>query len=154
MRFLNTFRGRLLVILAVLLITTLGVQYYLNLLVQNENNEIREKQEQTIVAGFSIGFSGLTAEERMQELVVAPGQTFFDEESRQRIKDILIVDNNWQVIDSLTDEYLPTTDENGKPVYRKLNELKELPAPMGALRLGEDLKQFPNQISSEKKDDE
>ena len=44
MTFLNTFRGRLLLILAFLLITTLGVQYYLNLLTQRQNNDLREAQ--------------------------------------------------------------------------------------------------------------
>ena len=44
MRFLNTFRGRLLVILTIMLVATLGVQYYLNLLTQRESAALRERQ--------------------------------------------------------------------------------------------------------------
>lgn len=156
MKFFNTFRGRLLLILALLLVATLGVQYYRNLLTQNENNEIRETQEQTIVAGIAIGISGLTSNDRMQDLVTAPDQTFFDEAAKERIKDILIIDNNWRVTDSLNnDDYLPTAGNDGEIIYRQLKDLTDLPAPMlmGAPRLGDDLKQFPNQ-KSEKADDE
>ncbi|MFZ1699344.1 MAG: ATP-binding protein [Pyrinomonadaceae bacterium] len=144
MTFLHTFRGRLLLILALLLVTTLGFQYYLNLLVQNENNEIREKQEQSLDAGFAIGMSGLTSTERIQDLVKAPGQTFFDEQARERIKEILIIDDQWQVWDGLTNEHLPTTGSGGEIIYKHLKDIQDLPAPSGAPRLGADLKQFPN----------
>jgi len=152
MKFFNTFRGRLLLILAILLVATLGFQYYLNLLTQRENNDIREKQEQSLVAGIAIGISGLTNEsDRIQDLVTAPGQTFFDEQTGGRIKDILIIDNNWQVWDSLRDDYLPVTGDNGDLIYKQLKDLTDLPAPMAGLRLAEDLKQFPNPNSTQAK---
>ena len=66
MTFLNTFRGRLLLILALLLITTLGVQYYLNLLTQRQNNDLREAQTRALVAGIAIGSNGITSSEYMQ----------------------------------------------------------------------------------------
>ncbi len=150
MKFFNTFRGRLLLILAILLVTTLGFQYYLNLLTQNENNEIREKQEQTLVAGIAIGISGLTKTgDRIQDLITAPDQTFFDEKAEKRIKDILIIDNNWHVWDSLNDEYLPTIGDDGELIYKRLIDLTNLPPPRGGPRLGDDLKQFPNQSTGE-----
>ena len=94
MRFFNTFRGRLLLILAILLIATLGVQYYLNLRTQNENTELREKQEQAIAAGFALGLSAMTAEkDRLQDFIDVPGQRFLDENARKRIRDIIIIDN-------------------------------------------------------------
>lgn len=76
MKVLNTFRGRLLLILAMLLIATLGFQYYLNLVTQNENNEIREKQEQTIAAAISIGISSLTRDDRIRDLIAARSDLF------------------------------------------------------------------------------
>ena len=152
MTFLNTFRGKLLLILALLLIATLGFQYYLNLVVQNENNEIREKQEQTIAAGIAIGISGLTStKDRIQDLVSASGQTFFDSEASQRIKDILIITDKWQISDSLTDYNLPTAGEGDELNYKLLSELTDLPAPSGAARLGRDLEQFPNKIHNDSK---
>ncbi len=145
MTFFNTFRGRLLLILTFLLMATLGVQYYLNLLTQKENNDLRETQEQTIVAGMTLGFAGITAkDDRVQDLLDQPGQTFLDENSRARIKDIIIIDNNWQVTDSLNESYQPSTGINGEAVYKLLGDLKDLPPLMEGSRLGEDLKYFPN----------
>ena len=63
MNFFNTFRGRLLVILTLLLIVTLGVQFYLNYRKQKENNAlIAQLQEHALVAGFALGVNSLTSE--------------------------------------------------------------------------------------------
>ena len=62
MNFLNTFRARLLIILVILLITTLGFQYFLNLRTEKQNKELRETQEQALVAGIALGF--IPAEKR------------------------------------------------------------------------------------------
>ncbi len=144
MTFLNTFRGRLLLILAFLLITTLGVQYYLNLLTQRQNNDLREAQTRALVAGIAIGSNGITSSEYMQDLVKREDQTFFDDTATERIKDVIIVDNEWRIADSLNPALEPKVDENGNAVYRKLSDLTDLPRLMEASRLGEDLKQFPN----------
>ncbi|HXH68916.1 MAG TPA: hypothetical protein VNI60_01080, partial [Pyrinomonadaceae bacterium] len=69
MNFFNTFRGRLLVILAFLLIATLGVQYYLNLKTQNENNDLRQKQTQALVAGIALGINGVTSSALIEDIV-------------------------------------------------------------------------------------
>ncbi len=144
MTFLNTFRGRLLLILAFLLITTLGVQYYLNLLTQRQNNDLREAQTRALVAGIAIGSNGITSSEYMQDLVKREDQTFFDDTATERIKDVIIVDNEWRIADSLNPALEPKIDENGNAVYKKLSDLTDLPRLMEASRLGEDLKQFPN----------
>lgn len=148
MAFLNTFRGKLLLILAIMLMATLGVQYYLNLVVQDENNQIRESQEQAIVAAIALAFRSIPSNDRMQDLLDVPGQTYLDEDARRRIRDIIIVDNDWQVTDSLSTEYLPTTDENDKSVLRNLKDLSGLPPLMEEARLGEDLAKFPNRRSN------
>lgn len=147
----NTFRGRLLIILAFLLIATLGVQFYLNLSTQDENNEIRELQAQALVAGITLGFNSLTSKDRLQDLVRRDEQPFFDEETTRRIKDIIIINNNWQISDSLSDEYLPTTDDDGKAKYLNLLELTDLPPLMESNRLGADLEKFPNRKSAQNK---
>src|SRR5262249_44015994 len=100
MRFFSTFRGRLLLILAFLLVVTLGVQYYLNLLNEDDNARLRETNEASVVAGFSVGMSSLTSENYRVQDLVAQGQVHFDEGDRRRIKDILIIDNEWHVKDS------------------------------------------------------
>lgn len=149
MRFFNTFRGRLLLILAVLLVATLGVQYYLNLKTQEENNEIRERQEQTLVSGIALGFNSITSREYIQDLIAKGGHDLFDEETTHRIRDIIIINNEWQIYDSLDPEHLPTTDDAGNTVYKRLSELTDLPPLAQEERLGDDLKNFPNRRKGE-----
>ena len=143
--FLNTFRGRLLIILAFLLITTLGVQYYLNLKTQRENDILRAKQEQALVAGMVLGFSGISSSEYMRDLVDSGRQPFFDEKNSQRIKDVIIINNEWQIWDTLNSpNYLPAV-ENEKTTYHKLSELKDLPPLIeDEKKLGADIGKFPN----------
>ncbi len=144
MQFFSTFRARLLLILAAMLVATVSFQYYLNLRTQAENNELREAQEQAIVAAISLAFRTIPSTDRMQDLVEMPGQTYLDENARKRIRDIIIINNEWRVTDSLSPDYLPTADENNDPIMRRLEDLENLPPLMEDARLGEDLKRFPN----------
>jgi len=145
MGFFSTFRGRLLLILAFLIIATLGVQYYVNLLTQVENNNQREIQERTLVAGISVGISSLTSQDdRVGDLINEPGQTFLDDIAKQRIKDVIIVDNMWRVTDSLNPDYLPVQIDGGEVIYKPLSALTDLPPLMEGKRLGDDLQKFPN----------
>lgn len=149
MDFFNTFRGRLLLILAFLLIATLAVQFYLNLRTQNENEDRREALEQAIFAGIELGVSGITSSEYMQDLVAEPGLTLVDAEARSRIRDIIIIDNNWQIIDSLNPDLVPSIAEDGTATYRELRELTNLPPLMESSRLGTDAEKFPNQKAAD-----
>ncbi|MBC7798908.1 MAG: hypothetical protein H7Z37_18720, partial [Pyrinomonadaceae bacterium] len=54
--FIKTFRGQLFVVLAVLLLITLGVQYYLNLQTEQQNAQRLKQQENALVAGLALGF--------------------------------------------------------------------------------------------------
>lgn len=155
MNFINTFRGRLVVILALLLMTTLGVQYYLNLLTETENAELRAAEERTIVAAITLGFASITSSDyRLQDLIDQPDQTFLDESARERIRDVIIIDSNWQVTDSLNPDYLPTFDDDDKVTKRNLRDLTDLPPLMEGKRLGADLDFFPNRKTSQNKEDD
>jgi signal transduction histidine kinase len=154
MDFFNTFRGRLLVVLALLLIATLGVQFYLNLRTQTENERLRELQEQTIVSGIALGVSGITSSEYMQDLIDKPGQTFLDTDARERIRDIIIINNKWQITDSLNPDLVPTTADDGSDVFRNLSEVTDLPLLMEGSRLGPDIEKFPNRKTSQNNSDD
>jgi len=128
-----------------LLITTLSVQYYLNLQRQNENAKQLERQEQAFLAGIALGFNSLTSEDRLRDFVKREGQPFYDKRTTERIADILVINSKWQVNDSLSDDYLPTQDESGKTKYLNLKDLTNLPPLMeGRDRLGDDIDNFPN----------
>ncbi len=145
MRFFNTFRGKLLLILAVLLIATLGVQYYLNLRTQSENNELRADQARSLVTGISLGFRSIPMKDlRIKDLFEERDQAYFDEAAKDRIKDIIVIDSTWRVIDSLNPDYLPTYDDNDEVTYKNLSEITDLPPLMEGSRLGDDLQYFPN----------
>jgi signal transduction histidine kinase len=149
MNFFGTFRGRLLIVLAILLVTTLSVQYYFNLRRQDENRVRIEEQEQAFVAGIALGFNSLTSEDRLRDFVKREGQPFYDKKTTQRIQDILVINSKWQVNDSLSDRYLPTTDSNGEAKYLNLKDIKDLPPLMeGRERLGEDIDKFPNAVAT------
>lgn len=182
MNFFNTFRGRLLLILAFLLVSTLGVQYYLNLNTQQENDERREEQEKTVVDAIALGFASMTTEDRMIDLVSQPDQKFLDENARKRVRDIIVIDNFKQIYDSLDPNLLPVetgpvdpdqepgsnensnTLANASPTangaetvvtHKKLSELTDLPPLMEASRLGDDIQYFPNAATpGSKKGDE
>ena len=155
MGFFNTFRGRLLVILLLLIMATLSVQYYLNYLTQQENIELRDAQAEALVAGIALGTAGLTAPtERLVDLIDRPDQTFLDEEARARIIDIIIIDEKWLVRDSLNENYWPTTLEDGSLSHIPLAQLADLPPLMEGARLGEDLKNFPNVKEDKSRNDE
>ncbi len=142
--FFNTFRGKLLIVLAFLLIGTLSVQLYINLSTENENANLRKMQEQALVAGIAIGVNGMTSQDRIRDFVKREGQSYFDERTTQRIKDIIIINPEWEVYDSLSEKYLPATDANNEPINKKLNDLTDLPPLQEPSRLGEDMNRFPN----------
>lgn len=149
MNFLNTFRGRLLMILAFLLITTLGVQFYLNWRMERDNARMREMQEQALVAGIALGANSLTSGSRLSEFVKQEGQPFFDQKSTRRIEEIIIIDPDGDIRDTLSSKYLPEKQENDETKYFTLKDVQNLPPLMEGNRLGADMEKFPNANLSE-----
>jgi signal transduction histidine kinase len=133
-----------LIVLAFLLVVTLGVQYYLNLQNERVNAELRKKQEQALVAGIVLGVNGMQSPYRMSEVLEQENQAFFNERIKDKIQDVIVISNDWTVYDSLNPDYLPTVDENGKTVYKKISDLNDLPPLVDSERLGEDKDKFPN----------
>lgn len=143
MNFLNTFRGRLLLILALMLMATLSVQYYLNLVTQQDNEKLRDAQTRALVTGIALGSNGITSREYMSDFVQREDQPFFDEAIKARIKDIMVIDEEWKIADSLDESIGPRFDEAGNAVYTNLSEIKGLPRLAEADRIGGDVKYFP-----------
>ena len=154
MNFFKTFRGRLLLTLAFLLVATLGVQYYLNLLTQRQNNQLRDAQADAFAAGITLGSNSISSSAYMDELIRREDQTYYDEAAAARIRDVIIIDNRWQVRDSLNPDFQPTTGPNGESVYKNLADLPDLPPLKEGARLGEDIQHFPNANVETDDDDE
>jgi signal transduction histidine kinase len=143
MNFFQTFRGRLLLVLAILLIATLGVQYYLNLQTEQQNEKLREAQEQALVAGISLGFKSLSSDKRLFDIVKSEEQPFFNESIIDRIKDIIVINDGWEIYDTYSQNYLPDQNKN-ETNLQLLKDIRDLPPLVDANRLGEDRKYFPN----------
>ena len=154
MNFFQTFRGRLLLILTFLLIATLGVQYYLNLLTQRQNNDLRDAQAKALMAGITLGSNSISSLAYMDELISRGNQTYYDDAAAARIRDVIIIDNEWNVRDSLNSEFQPTTGPNGENVFKRLADLPGLPPLKEGARLGDDLHHFPNATAETDEDDE
>lgn len=150
MKLFHTFRARLLIILTILLIATLGVQFALNYQMESYNKKLREEREQALVAGIALGFKSFTSDDRLTYFVSRPGEPFFDENVIARIKDIIIINNLWQINDSINPKYLPVENEKGEFVKINLMDAKDLPPLVNAYRLGEDRNNFPNNIRKSK----
>jgi len=148
MKFYRTFRGRLVIVLALLLMAMLGGQYALNLREQRENGRLREQREQALVAGITLGFSALQSTDRLTDFLEGEGRPFFDRSIRDRIRDIIIINPDWEVEDSLDPRLIPTT-EGDVTLRKKLSDLTGLPPIMEGARLGDDFRRFPQTVTAD-----
>jgi signal transduction histidine kinase len=155
MEFFGTFRGRLLLIFAFLIVATLGVQFYLNLYMQSENDRIRELHDNALTSAFILGVNGITSGEYMSDMISQPTQQYLDDDSAQRVRDILIVDKNWQITDSLNPELVPNQTPDGSTEYKKLSEVANFPPLVQQSRFPDEIGNFPNiKVSDSKSADD
>ncbi|HEV2913377.1 MAG TPA: ATP-binding protein [Pyrinomonadaceae bacterium] len=134
-KLISSFRVRLLLVLAVLLIMTLGVQYYLNLLAAQRNARVIAEQEQALAAGVELGVKAITAGDYLITLRERANQPLLDEKAG-RVTNILVVDNEGQVRDSLDPDYNPEK-VNGVMQYKQLRDVP-LPRVISAGQLADD----------------
>ena len=91
MRLLNSFRVRLLLLLAALLMLTLSVQYYVNLRSVRSNTQFIVEQQQAIMAGVTLGVKSLSSGEYLDQMRDRVKQPLLGEQA-DRVKNLLIVD--------------------------------------------------------------
>lgn len=142
LRVFYSFRARLLLVLAALLVTTLGTQYYLNLVAERNNARIRSQQQRALIAGVALGVKSISSTERLSELRREANQPLLDELSG-RVANIVVIDHNWRVVDTLTGEYLPKNLADGSYAYRYLWEMTSLPRFRNARQLRQESIPFP-----------
>ncbi len=110
---LNSFRARLLLLLAVLLGLTLGVQYYVNLRSVKRNAQLIFEQEKAIMAGVALGVNSLSSKKYLDELRSSLTEPLLDEDGG-RVQNVLVVDTEGLVQDSLLAAYGPQEHEDKK----------------------------------------
>ena len=135
-RILNSFRARLLLLLAVLLGVTLGVQYYVNLRSVRTNAHLIVEQEQAIMAGVALGVNSISSGEYLYEMGKEAKQPLLDQQAG-RVKNVLVVDSDGNVQDSLNRDFAPTTNPDGSKRYVRVKDVN-LPPLKSAVELAED----------------
>ncbi|MDQ1522371.1 MAG: hypothetical protein QOE47_295, partial [Pyrinomonadaceae bacterium] len=102
-RLLNSFRVRLLLVLAGLLVATLGVQFYLNRLSEQQVARTIAEQEQALAAGISLAAQTFPTTKRINELDQERG-FLLREKHAGRVTNVLIVRDEGRVPNRLDDE--------------------------------------------------
>lgn len=142
---LNSFRVRLLLLLAILLGLTLFVQYYLNLRSVRSNAHLIVEQEQAIMAGVALGVNSISSGEYLDEMDKEAKQPLLNEQAG-RVKNVLVVDGLGNIQDSLHREFAPTTNPDGSKRYVRVKDTN-LPPLKSAVELNEELS-LPEGMSS------
>jgi signal transduction histidine kinase len=122
LRLLNTFRVRLLLLLALLLIATLGVQFYLN---QREERRVAltiAKQEQALAASVALALESLPRKDKYLVEIDKEHKVGLRQDHRSVIN-VLIVNEEGRVDDSLDPTYKPKTLDDGTAHYSYINQV-------------------------------
>jgi signal transduction histidine kinase len=119
---ISSFRLRLLLLLAALLGLTLGVQYYVNLRSVRINTELLAEQEQAIMAGVALGVNNVSSNIYLEDMAKNLKQPL--NPNNGRTKNVLVVDNDGNVRDSLDDRYAPRLLDDGSTRYVPLAEVQ------------------------------
>jgi len=99
-RLLNSFRVRLVLLLAALLVLTLSAQYYVNLRSVRSNTQFIVEQQQAVMAGVALGLNSLSSNLYLDQMREQAGSPLLGEQS-DRVKNVLIVDDEGNIKDSL-----------------------------------------------------
>jgi signal transduction histidine kinase len=118
----SSFRARLVLLLVVLLGLTLGVQYYVNLRSVRRNANMIVEQEQAVMAGVALGVSSINKKKYLFEMRPELREPVFDENTG-RVKNILLVDSDGSVRDSLVPAYAPVQHDDKTKTFVHLNNV-------------------------------
>jgi signal transduction histidine kinase len=122
---IESFRARLLLLLALMLGITLGVQYYFNLRAVRSNAHMIIDQEQAIMTGVALGIRSLYSKEYLDKTIGNLREPLLSDQNG-RVKNILVVDETGNVRDSILAEYVPKELEDGS---RQYVQCRDVPLP-------------------------
>jgi signal transduction histidine kinase len=143
----NSFRARLVLLLVVLLGLTLGVQYYVNLRSVQRNARMLVEQEQAIMAGVALGVNSISSNKYLDEIRSTVREPLLDEPNG-RVRNVLVVDSDGNITDSLSHEYAPGKNADNSPsYYHKISEVA-LPPLRSAVELPNESQQLPGWLTA------
>lgn len=116
-KFLYSFRTRLLLVMSLLLIATLGVQYNLGRARSRNRAILVAGQERALTASIALANESITSSKYMFQLD-KPGDQSLLERQKGRVVNVLVVrDRDGRIEDSLEEDYRPATLETGEAQY-------------------------------------
>ncbi len=121
----QSFRARLLLLLALMLGLTLGIQYYFNLRQVRANARMIIEQEQAIMTGIALGLESIQSDQYLDDIVGGLREPLLNDKN-VRVKNILVVDNDGNVIDSIIPEFNPR-ERDDKTTYVQFKDIQLLP---------------------------
>jgi len=95
---------------------TLGVQYYFNLRAVKGSAHMIREQEQAIMTGVALALKSLRSDKYLDEIIGDSPDNFFNDKNG-RVKNILVVDDNGNVLDSIVPQYNPREREDKTTKY-------------------------------------
>ncbi|MEK6334788.1 MAG: HAMP domain-containing sensor histidine kinase [Acidobacteriota bacterium] len=145
-RLLNSFRVRLLLLLAALLVLTVGVQYYVNLRSVRTNTQFLIEQQQAIMAGVALGVNSLSSGLYLDQMRDQTKQPLLGEQG-DRVKNVLIVDGEGNIKDSLDQTQIPQMNPDKSVRYVKVKDIS-LPPLQSAVELPTENATLPEGMTS------
>jgi|ERR1043166_2219840 signal transduction histidine kinase len=142
----NSFRARLVLLLVVLLGLTLGVQYYVNLRSVQRNARMLVEQEQAIMAGVALGVNSISSNKYLDEIRNSVHEPLL-EEPNGRVRNVLVVNSNGDVVDSLSKDYAPEKNPGSPLSYKKIMDVP-LPPLKSAVELPDESQLPPEWLAA------
>jgi signal transduction histidine kinase len=137
----NSFRARLVLLLVVLLGLTLGVQYIVNKRSVQQNAHMLVEQEQAIMAGVALGVNSISSNKYLDQIRSNVLEQLPDDR-HGRVRNVLVVDSDGNVLDSLIKDYIPGQNPDKTPRYVKIADVP-LPPLRSAVELPDESQQLP-----------
>jgi signal transduction histidine kinase len=136
---IKSFRARLLLLLALMFGLTLGVQYYFNFRAVKANAHKIIDQEQAIMTGVALAIKSLRSEQYLDEIIGDSNEALLN---NGRVRNILVVDDSGNVIDSVIPDYVPGEREDKTPRYVQFRDIP-LPPLHNAAQVPREQEQLP-----------
>jgi len=123
---IQSFRARLLLLLALMLGLTLGIQYYFNLRAVRANARMIIEQEQAIMTGIALGLESLQSDQYLDEIMKGLREPLLQDKN-VRVKNILVVDDDGNIHDSIIPDFNPREREDKSLNYVQFKDIQLLP---------------------------
>ena len=112
----------MLLLLAVLLVLTLSVQYYVSQQSVRSNTEFIARQQRSVMAGVALGVNSLSSGLYLDQMRDQVNPALLGQQA-ERVKNVLIVDEEGNIKDSLDKDQVPQFNPDKSIRYVKVKDI-------------------------------